>query len=144
MSWSFDSLIAFGAAHPHAIGALAFLAALLESLAIVGVVFPGSIALIALGALVPTGAIGVMPLLACAIAGAIVGDGLSYWLGRRYHEQIRLWRPFRHCRGGRRAAGMAAGLASHRLLARCDRALGHVHQRHEGPTSHAAPKGGPL
>jgi undecaprenyl-diphosphatase len=95
MSWSFDSLIAFGAAHPHAIGGLAFLAALLESLAIVGVVFPGSFALIALGALVPTGAIGVVPLMAWAIAGAIVGDGLSYWLGRRYHEQIRLWRPFR-------------------------------------------------
>jgi membrane protein DedA with SNARE-associated domain/membrane-associated phospholipid phosphatase len=95
MSWSFDSLIAFGAAHPHAIGALAFLAALLESLAIVGAVFPGSFALIALGALVPTGAIGVVPLLAFAIAGAIVGDGLSYWLGRRYHDQIRLWRPFR-------------------------------------------------
>jgi membrane-associated protein len=64
MSWLFDSLIAFGAAHPHAIGTLAFLAALLESLAIVGAVFPGSIALIALGALVPTGAIGVVPLLA--------------------------------------------------------------------------------
>jgi membrane protein DedA with SNARE-associated domain/membrane-associated phospholipid phosphatase len=95
MSWSFDSLIAFSAAHPHAIGALAFLAALLESLAIVGVVFPGSIVLIALGALVPAGAIGVVPLLASAIAGAIVGDGLSYWLGRRYHDQIRLWRPFR-------------------------------------------------
>jgi membrane protein DedA with SNARE-associated domain len=30
------------------------------------------------------------PLLGAAIAGAIFGDGLSFWLGRRYHREILL------------------------------------------------------
>jgi hypothetical protein len=30
------------------------------------------------------------PLLGAAIVGAIFGDGLSFWLGRRYHREILL------------------------------------------------------
>ena len=28
-----------------------------------------------------------------AVAGAIVGDGFSFWLGHRYHETLRTWWP---------------------------------------------------
>jgi len=28
-----------------------------------------------------------------AVIGAILGDGFSYWLGHRYQEALRTWRP---------------------------------------------------
>jgi len=47
------------------------------------------------GALVATGALGLWPTLGAAVVGAIAGDGLSYWFGRRYRNGIRSWWPFR-------------------------------------------------
>ncbi len=44
---------------------------------------PGTAAIIAIAALVPGGALQLWPLLAAALAGAIVGDGLPFWLGHR-------------------------------------------------------------
>ncbi|KQY12464.1 hypothetical protein ASE23_27945 [Rhizobium sp. Root73] len=45
-------------------------------------------AILVLSALVPSGVLVLWPLLAAAILGAIFGDGLSFWLGHRYHRQI--------------------------------------------------------
>lgn len=71
-----------------------FLAAFLEAVAIVGTFVPGSTAMFIAGALVGTGTLNLGWLLACAIAGAVAGDGMSYWIGRRYKDRIgRLW-PF--------------------------------------------------
>jgi undecaprenyl-diphosphatase len=55
-------------------------------LAIVGAVVPGSVLLVGIGALVPAGAANLWAILAWAVAGAVAGDGLSYWLGYRYGE----------------------------------------------------------
>jgi undecaprenyl-diphosphatase len=76
------------AAHPHFAYAAVFLLALSESIPIIGVVVPGSAVILAISALVPSGVVTLWPLLAAAIAGAIVGDGLSFWIGRRYHREI--------------------------------------------------------
>ncbi|TFG86236.1 MAG: hypothetical protein E4H18_04575 [Hyphomicrobiales bacterium] len=85
----------FIAAHRQWAYALVFIVALSESLPVLGAVIPGSTAIIAISALVPSGAIELTPVLIAAIAGAIAGDGLAYWLGYRYRDQIvRLW-PFR-------------------------------------------------
>ena len=78
------SFLDFVAAHPHWAYALGFLAALLEALPILGAVAPGSLVIVALGAMVPTGAIHVWPLTGWAVLGAVIGDGLSYAIGRRY------------------------------------------------------------
>ena len=50
--------------------------------------FIGVLALIILGisALTPQGILELWPLVIAAIAGAIAGDALSFWLGRRYHR----------------------------------------------------------
>ena len=89
-----NGLVEFAAIHPNAVGSLAFLSALLESLVVVGAVVPGSTILVALGALVPARAADVWLLTALACAGAVAGDWLSYWVGRRYHGRIRGWWPF--------------------------------------------------
>jgi membrane protein DedA with SNARE-associated domain len=75
--------------------AIVFLAAFLEAVAVIGTFVPGSTAMFLAGALAGTGSLNLGWLFACALVGAIAGDGMSYWLGRRYRGMIvRLW-PFR-------------------------------------------------
>jgi undecaprenyl-diphosphatase len=83
-----SSITAFITAHPHLAYAAVLLLALSESIPVLGVVVPGSAVIVALGALVPTGAVTLWPLLIAAVAGAIMGDGVSYWIGHRYHRAV--------------------------------------------------------
>ena len=97
MSAGLYTFIDFVAAHRHWAYALVFFVALSESLPVVGAVIPGSTAIVGISALVPSGAIEMLPLLLAAIAGAIAGDGFAFWLGYRYREQIvRMWPFSRH------------------------------------------------
>lgn len=83
------------AGHPHWAEAVVFLASLLESVAFIGTFIPGSTTLFLAGALVGAGALGLWPTLAWAVAGAVLGDGASFWIGRRYKTQITALGPFR-------------------------------------------------
>jgi len=66
-----------------------------ESLALVGLLVPGAAILFAAGALIASGALAFWPMCLWAVAGAILGDSVSYWLGRHYRDHVRdLW-PFR-------------------------------------------------
>jgi undecaprenyl-diphosphatase len=69
--------------------------ALAESLAIVGVLVPGVIILLGAGALIGAGVLDFWDITAWAVAGAIVGDGLSYWLGHHFEYLTARWRWFR-------------------------------------------------
>lgn len=62
----------------------AFFAALFETVIVVGLFFPGSTLLLLLGALAANGQFDFGDLLWFAIAGAVLGDNLNYWLGQRY------------------------------------------------------------
>ena len=59
-----------------------FVVACAESLAMVGAVVPAAIVMFAAGALIGTGALDLWTTLAAAVGGAVLGDGLSYELGR--------------------------------------------------------------
>ncbi|WP_221965261.1 DedA family protein [Rhizobium leguminosarum] len=83
-----SSVINWLSAHPHIAYIAVFLLALSESIPIMGVVVPGTVVIIALSALVPSGVLVLWPLMDAATFGAIVGDGLSFWLGHRYHREI--------------------------------------------------------
>lgn len=72
-----------------------FAVALLESLAIVGLVVPGAVVMLAAGALVGLDRLDLVPLLAASVAGAFIGDGASFWLGRRYRDRLEDMWPFR-------------------------------------------------
>lgn len=80
--------------HPAATYLLVFVVALCESLALVGLLIPGTVIMIFIGALAGSGAISVPFTLLTAMAGAVAGDGLSYWLGRRYHAGLKSFRLF--------------------------------------------------
>jgi membrane protein DedA with SNARE-associated domain/membrane-associated phospholipid phosphatase len=84
------------AANPTWGGLMVFVVALGESLAIVGLFVPGAVLLFGFGALVAAGALDLWSTLAWAFAGAVVGDGISYWLGRHYNLHLRVMWPFRN------------------------------------------------
>ncbi len=89
MFTSFFSVVtAFIAAHPHLAYAAVLLLALSESIPVIGVFIPGTAAILAVSALVPSGIVKLWPLLGAATIGAVIGDGLSFWVGHRYHREI--------------------------------------------------------
>jgi membrane protein DedA with SNARE-associated domain len=95
MEHEYVHLLSLLAEHPAWTYLVVFLAALLEAIAVIGTFIPGSTAMFLAGALVGTGAVNLGWVLAFAIAGAVAGDGMSYWLGSRYKDRIvQVW-PFR-------------------------------------------------
>lgn len=82
------------AQHPDFAGLAVFLIAMAESLAVIGLIVPGVAMMFAAGALVGTGALAFEPICGYAVAGAITGDGLSFWVGWHYRSRVgSLW-PF--------------------------------------------------
>jgi len=84
----FSALTGTVSAHPHFAYAAVLLLALSESIPIIGAVVPGTAIIVGIAALIPNGVVGLWPLLFAACLGAILGDGLSFWLGYRYHHDI--------------------------------------------------------
>jgi membrane protein DedA with SNARE-associated domain len=71
--------------HFHLLGYwVAFFAALLETTLVVGLLIPGSTLLLLLGALSAGPGLDLNGVLWFGIAGAVLGDNLNYWLGKRY------------------------------------------------------------
>lgn len=87
------SIFDFVLLHPHWAYATVFVLALSEAIPVIGTLVPGSSLIVGISALVPSGAVRLWPLLVAAVLGAIVGDGLSYWLGRRHQRAILNRRP---------------------------------------------------
>lgn len=83
-----DTLINLVGAHQHLAYAIVFLMAFFEALAVVGTVFPGSPVILAISALVPSGAVAMWPLILWTALGAVAGDMVSYGGGRRYRQHI--------------------------------------------------------
>jgi len=75
--------------HPHLSGFMVGFIACAEALAFVGMLVPGAVLMLAAGALVGVGALDFWSILAWSVAGAIVGDGVSYWLGHHYRDQLK-------------------------------------------------------
>jgi len=90
-----STLFAWLSANPAWAGAGVFLIAFFESLALVGLVLPGAAMMFGIGAMVGTGTLPLWPTLAWAAAGAISGDGISFWLGRHFHMQLKVMWPLR-------------------------------------------------
>ncbi len=89
-----DSLIVWVNAHPHWAGVTVFLVAFSESLAVIGMIVPGVVMMFAAGALVGAGAVEFQSIYWWAVAGAVLGDGLSFWVGHHYKQHLCSMWPF--------------------------------------------------
>lgn len=87
-------LIAWLGTHTRWLGLAIFLIALIESLAVAGLVVPGVVLLFAATALAGGGDLSIIGALAWAFSGAVCGDLLSFALGRWFHQDIRRLRIF--------------------------------------------------
>ncbi len=61
---------------------LILLVSFFESLAFIGIIIPGTVFVVFLGLLSSQGFLNIELLVGCAISGAILGDGTSYYLGK--------------------------------------------------------------
>jgi membrane protein DedA with SNARE-associated domain len=70
--------------------------AAVETTAFLSILVPSTVVLVAVGALVATGAVSFWPLWAGATIGALIGSTFSYWLGLRYGETVLAMRPLKN------------------------------------------------
>ena len=87
-------LLDFIQAHSDWAALVMFVTAFGESFAFISLLFPGTTVLIAAGTLLAAGTLPYASILVGAVLGAVLGDSVSYWLGRSFGGGIaRLW-PF--------------------------------------------------
>ncbi|MDE3174735.1 MAG: DedA family protein [Pseudomonadota bacterium] len=87
-----DTVVAFVKLHKPSAAPIVFALAFGESLAFVSLLFPATVMLWGIGALIGAGGLDFWPIWLAAVLGAGLGDWLSYWLGYIFHEPIgRLW-----------------------------------------------------
>lgn len=86
-------------ANPHLAGLATFIVSASESVAVIGTIVPGSITMTAIGTLAGAGVIPLWSTIIWAILGAIVGDGISYWIGHYFKDRIRRAWPFKNYPG---------------------------------------------
>jgi membrane protein DedA with SNARE-associated domain len=90
----FDNTVAWIGTHPYAAGLLIFLIAFCDAVILLGAIVPALPLMIAIGVLIGMGEISGLYAIACASLGALAGDGLSYWVGRRWGDALRAAWPF--------------------------------------------------
>jgi membrane protein DedA with SNARE-associated domain len=72
---------------------VAFVAAIIEALAIVGTFIPGTVIVMGVAGAAAAAGQPMLPILGVAILGAVIGDFLSYWVGFQFRFTVRKWRP---------------------------------------------------
>lgn len=83
------------AQNPEYAGWVIFAMSLAESLAIVGMLIPGVVILFGAGTLIGAGVLDFWSSCIWAVAGAVLGDGISYLIGRHFDYLTERWRWFR-------------------------------------------------
>src|SRR3990167_3371206 len=81
--------------HPHTGLVFTFFVAFLESLPIIGTIFPGSITMTLIGLLVGSGAMPGFLTIGISSIAAFMGDLIGYMAGYHYNDRIRTIWPFR-------------------------------------------------
>ena len=94
MWYCINTIVGLVALHPAgALGAV-FLAAIIEALAVVGILIPGTPILMAVAGAAAMAGQPMLPFLALSILGAVIGDFLSFWVGKRFSRRLRGVWPF--------------------------------------------------
>jgi len=97
MDWTnlWSNILHWVAQHPTGAYLAIMLISVAESLALIGLLIPGTVVMVGIGALAGGGALTVQNTLIAAMIGAVIGDGVSYWLGHHYHQELKALWPFR-------------------------------------------------
>jgi membrane protein DedA with SNARE-associated domain len=66
-----------------------------ESMFLVGILIPATALLLVTGGLVASGTLPLLPILLWGYAGALLGDALSFWLGRWLGPRVLRYKPLR-------------------------------------------------
>ena len=91
-----DSLTGWLTSNPQWLGLAIFLVACIECLAIAGIIVPGTVLLFAIAVLAGSGTFSLGETLLLGFLGGMLGDAISYTLGRRFHQNIRRLPLLRH------------------------------------------------
>lgn len=91
-----DSLTGWLSANPQWLGLAIFLIACIECLAIAGIIVPGTVLLFAVAVLAGSGTFGLGETLLLGFLGGLLGDALSYAIGKYFHQGIRRLPLLRH------------------------------------------------
>jgi membrane protein DedA with SNARE-associated domain len=95
MDYLATEVLAFIKGHPEwaafAIGLVAFA----ESFVFLSLLFPGTTILIASGVLIDAGILDPVSVVVAGIAGAVLGDAISFWLGQKFGPLLSDVWPFR-------------------------------------------------
>lgn len=90
----FDTIVTWISAHPLAAGGVVLLIAFCDALVVLGILVPALPLLFAVGTLVGLGHLSGPYAISCAALGALLGDGLSFWVGHRWGPRLRGKWPF--------------------------------------------------
>lgn len=96
MSQWLESLSGWLTQNPEWLGLAIFVIACVECLAIAGIIVPGTVLMFAVAVAAGGGALTLWQTLLLGYAGGLLGDALSYALGRRFHQNIRRLPVLRH------------------------------------------------
>ncbi|MER2298320.1 bifunctional DedA family/phosphatase PAP2 family protein [Pseudomonas promysalinigenes] len=91
-----DSITGWLSANPQWLGLAIFLVACVECLAIAGIIVPGTVLLFAVAVLAGSGALSLGETLLLGFLGGLLGDALSYTIGKCFHQNIRRLPVLRH------------------------------------------------
>ena len=87
-NWT-DAVVSLVATYPAAALATVFAAAIIEAVAVFGVLIPGTPILMAVAGAAAMAGQPMLPFLILSVIGAVIGDFLSFWVGKRFSG--RLW-----------------------------------------------------
>ena len=79
-----NEILAFIGAHPGWAALIIGVTAFGESFVFLSILFPGTAILVAAGALAANGTIEPVSAILAGIIGAVLGDGVSFWIGQRF------------------------------------------------------------
>lgn len=94
MWYCINAIVGFVALHPAGALAAVFLAAIIEAVAVIGILVPGTPILMAVAGAAAMAGQPMLPFLALSIIGAVIGDFLSYWVGKRFSTRLYSVWPF--------------------------------------------------
>ncbi|CRI59301.1 bifunctional DedA family/phosphatase PAP2 family protein [Pseudomonas sp. CCOS 191] len=84
-----DSLTTWLGANPQWLGLAIFIVACVECLAIAGIIVPGTVLLFAVAVLAGSGTFSLGETLLLGFLGGMLGDAISYAIGKYFHQNIR-------------------------------------------------------